>query len=67
MPLVRAHAIRSKRGEDFALLEDTALNLVKVRRESKQPGKVNSHDCIIDKICLKSYNCIVQRSTPVND
>ena len=44
VPLLRTRSTRSKRGEQFALLEDTALNLVKARRESKQPGKVNSLD-----------------------
>ena len=31
---------RSKRAENVKLLENTALSLVKIRRESKHPGKV---------------------------
>ena len=38
--LLQFFATRSKRGEQFALLEDTSLHLVKDRRKSKQPGKV---------------------------
>lgn len=41
VPLLRARAVRSKRAKKFALLEDVALNLVKARRQSKQPGRVS--------------------------
>jgi hypothetical protein len=45
VPLLRARVLRSKRAKQFALLEDVALNLVKARRESKQPGRVS---CMTD-------------------
>ena len=51
MSLLRFIVTRSKKGEQFALLENIALDLVRVRRESKHPGKV---------CCLCYYN--VQRS-----
>ena len=53
MSLLRFIITRSKRGEQFALLENIALDLVRARRESKHPGKV---------CCLYYYNKNVPRS-----
>ena len=43
VPPLRYFVTHSERGEQFALLEEAALSIVKARRESKRPGKVCCH------------------------
>lgn len=39
--LLRLRSTRTKRAENLTLIENTALSLVKLRRQSQQPAKVS--------------------------